>query len=124
MRSLRPGGGAAGLEQCTCLFVLSVASGRMAISGKQVMMPQVPCTHTCCCTCCRPCCRTEREDELHLLTCLYHVGARRIYLGDAMTAGVGDTFGDAWMRQAIPGHEPGGGGRLEAASGLPDHCTA
>ncbi len=44
----------------------------------------------------------------HLLTCPHHVGARRAYLGDEMAAGVGDTFGDAWMRQTMNPEEAGG----------------
>ncbi len=34
--------------------------------------------------------------------------ARRACLGDVMTAGVGDTFGDAWMRQTMNPEEAGG----------------
>ncbi len=56
------------------------------------------CTHT----------EDEDEDELHLLMCPHHVGARRKYLGDVMAAGVGDTFGDAWMRQTMNPEEAGG----------------
>ncbi len=68
---------------------------------------------------------SEREDELHLLKCLHHVGARRDYLGDVTAAGVGDTFGDAWMRQTMNPEDAGSWRRqadfLITALALRDH---
>ncbi len=59
-----------------------------------------------------PCCRTEREDELHLLTCPHHVSVRHDCLGEMSAAGGGDTFGDAWMRQMMNPEEASGWRRL------------
>ena len=85
---------------------LRLFSHQLAICKQSWARPRVPRDERVC-----PCCRTEREDEMHLVTCTYHTGPRQ-YLGEAVEQGVDDTYGDAWMRQSMNPVEAGGWKRL------------